>query len=148
MKEIISTGMLKALSPKGKQRVLVLVGEDHNKNYQLLEYFGNSITDVYPNSFCVIIDAEKIDSPQDWCSQFARNLRANSDLEEPDIFNFALNIGKTLGSLKKIEETGSYNDEKSKNLAETLVEHFDQLLEKRRENKRFPSHYTRIIGIR
>ena len=75
MKEIISTGMLKALSPEGKQRLLVLVGEDHNKNYQLLEYLGDSITEVYPNSFSILIDAEKIETPQDWCSQFARNLR-------------------------------------------------------------------------
>ena len=147
MKEFISTGMLKALSPEGKQRVLVLVGEDHNKNHQLLEYLGNSITDVYPNSFCVLIDAEKIESPQDWCSQFARNLRANSDLKEPEVFNFALNIGRALGSVKKIDETDSSADDKSKNLAETLVEYFDQLLEKRTESKNTPHIILGLSGL-
>ena len=147
MKEIISTGMLKALSPKGKQRVLVLVGEDHNKNYQLLEYLGDSITEVHPNSFCVLIDAEKIGSPQDWCSQFARNLRANSDLKEPEIFNFALNIGSTLGSVKKIDDIGSSTGEKSRNLAEKLVEYFDQLLEKRIESKNAPHIILGLSGL-
>ena len=147
MKEFISTGMLKALSPEGKQRVLVLVGEDHNKNHQLLQYLGNSITDVYPNSFCVLIDAEKIESPQDWCSQFARNLRANSDLKEPEVFNFALNTGRALGSVKKLDETNSPANEKSKDLAETLVEYFDQLLEKRTESKNTPHIILGLSGL-
>ena len=64
-----------------------------------------------------------------------KKFKDNSDLKESEIFNFALNIGRTLGLVKKIENTDSATDEKSKNLAESLVEHFDQLLEKREERK-------------
>jgi len=147
MKEIISTETIKALGQEGKQRVLVLVGEDHIKNHHVLKYLGDSITDISPNSFCVLIDAEKIGSPQDWCSQFARNLRANADLKEPEVFNFALNIGRALGSVKKIDETDSSADDKSKNLAETLVEYFDQLLEKRTERKNTPHIILGLSGL-
>ena len=147
MKEIISPEIIKALGPEGKQRLLVLIGKDHNKNHHVIKYLGDSITEGCRNSFSILIDAEKIETPQDWCSQFARNLRANSDLKESEIFNFALNIGRTLGLVKKIENTDSPTDEKSKNLAESLVGHFDQLLEKREGRKDSPNIILGLSGI-
>lgn len=148
MKEIIPQETIKALSPEGKQRLLVLIGEDHNKNHHVIKYLGDSITEVYPNSFSILVDAEKIETPQDWCSQFARNLRTNSDLKESDVFNFALNIGRTLGSVKTLDkQTNNDTDEGNKNIAESLVEHFDQLLEKRGERKNTPHIILGLSGL-
>ena len=74
-------------------------------------------------------------------------MRANSDLNESEVFNFALNIGRTLGLVKKIENTDSPTDEKSKNLAESLVGHFDQLLEKREGSTNIPHIILGLSGL-
>ena len=148
MKETNLDNITRDLGPNGTHRVVVLVGEDHNSCSNTIKHLGHSIVGLNPGSFFACIDAEKIMSPTDWCSQFARNLKTGSGLKEDDMFSFALSVGETIGSSAlAIDSTKPSPGNGDKGLADSLVEHFDQLISRRTEGKGLPDILVAISGL-
>ena len=148
MKKTNLDDITRDLGPNGTHRVVVLVGEDHNSCSNTIKHLGHSIVGLNPGSFFACIDAEKIMSPTDWCSQFARNLKTGSGLKEDDMFSFALSVGETIGSSAlAIDSTKPSPGNGDKGLADSLVEHFDQLISRRTEGKGLPDILVAISGL-
>ena len=148
MKEHDFNNIIRELSPEGTHRVLVLTGNDHIRCTNEVRELGRSIVEKNPQSFFIHIDGANIDSPEDWCSQFARNLKTGTSLNEDDLYNFALSVGKALGSsgsslIRKTEPT----DEDKKGLADLLIEQFDHLLSKVTNGKQLPYVLLSISGL-
>lgn len=148
MKENDFNHIIRDLSPEGTHRVLVLTGKDHIRCTNELRELGHSIVQKSPQSFFIHIDGASIDSPQDWCSQFARNLKTGTSLNEDELYNFALSVGKTLGSIGSAligkRESG---DEDKKGLADLLIEHFDDLLSRISHGKKQPHVLLSVSGL-
>jgi hypothetical protein len=148
MKNTNLDNITRDLGPNGTHRVVVLVGEDHNSCSNTIKHLGNSIVGLNPRSFFAYIDAEKTVSPTDWCSQFARNLKTGTSLLEDDMFSFALSMGETIGSsAPTLDGTKSSSSNGKKGLADSLVEHFDQLISRRTEDKGLPNILVAISGL-
>lgn len=148
MKKTNLDNITRDLGPNGTHRVVVLVGEDHNICSDTIKHLGHSIVGLNPRSFFAYIDAEKIMSPADWCSQFARNLKTGSSLKEDDMFSFALSVGETIGSSAlALDGAKSSSGSSKKGLADLLVAHFDHLLSKRNNDKDFPDILVAISGL-
>ena len=84
----------KGLSHSGKVRSAVFLGNKNGNLEGKISDLCNRILQGDPNSFWVAIDSTKIETPYDWCSQFARNLRTTSGVKLADLAKFALNAGK------------------------------------------------------
>jgi hypothetical protein len=148
MKKTNLDDITRDLGPNGTSRVVVLVGEDHNSCSNTIKYLGHSIVGLNPRSFFAYIDAEKTVSPTDWCSQFARNLKTGTSLLEDDMFSFALSVGETIGSsAPTLDGTKSSSGNGKNGLADSLVEHFDQLISMRTEDKGLPDILVAISGL-
>ena len=148
MKENDFNNIIRDLSPEGTHRVLVLTGNDHVRCTNKLVELGRSIVEKNPHSFFIHIDGANIDSPEDWCSHFARNLKTGTSLNEDDLYNFALSVGKTLGSIgSALIGKREPADEDKKGLADLLIEHFDDLLSSISHGKKQPHVLLSISGI-
>ena len=148
MKENDFNHIIRDLSPEGTHRVLVLTGKDHIRCTNELRELGHSIVQKSPQSFFIHIDGASIDSPQDWCSQFARNLKTGTSLNEDELYNFALSVGKTLGSIgSALIGKRESADEDKKGLADLLIEHFDDLLSRISHGKKQPHVLLSVSGL-
>jgi hypothetical protein len=148
MKENDFNNIIRDLSPEGTHRVLVLTGNDHVRCTNKLVELGRSIVGKNPHSFFIHIDGANIDSPEDWCSHFARNLKTGTSLNEDDLYNFALSVGKTLGSIgSALIDKREPADEDKKGLADLLIEHFDDFLSRATHGKKLPHILLSISGL-
>lgn len=150
MKEIISKDTIHNLSPEGSQRLVVFVGNDYKNWSNQIEYLGQSIIERNPDSYSVFIEAEKVNSPEDWCSQFARNLKIGRNLKEEHVYSFASSVGHFIGSRKKAVDAGQSsgsNGEAELNLAESLIEGFDYLMLQRKKCGEVPHILLSISGL-
>ena len=124
------TDVTKGLTVRGKIRTAVLLGQKNGNLENKFSELCNSILQDNPNSFWVVIDSQKVQSPFDWCSQFARNLRTTSGVKLADLAKFALNTGKSLSPFKQPAEKESESEgENNDKIAHELVKNFDGLLE-------------------
>ena len=128
--------LVPGLSNIGTLRAVTIVGKSRNSLEASVNDLMKSISDADPSSFWVTLDAGKIRSPYDWCSQFARNLRTKDGVQLRDLANFALNTGKSLSPFKSSDD--SDDTSKSKNIAETLLGNFENLLEAQVKPKSSP----------
>ena len=119
----------KGLSHSGKVRSAVFLGNKIGNLEGKISDLCNRILQGDPNSFWVAIDSAKVESPYDWCSQFARNLRTTSGVKLADLAKFALNTGKSLSPFKQPAKGSDNSSEPSNNkIAEQLVLRFEELL--------------------
>src|SRR6056300_1472108 len=88
------------LSNRGTLRAVTVVGKSSTNLEASVNDLVKSISDADSSSFWVSLDAGKIRSPYDWCSQFARNLRTKDGVQLKDLADFALNTGKSLSPFK------------------------------------------------
>jgi len=124
------TDVAKGLTVRGKIRTAVLLGQKNGNLENKFSELCNSILQDNPNSFWVVIDSQKVQSPFDWCSQFARNLRTTSGVKLADLAKFALNTGKSLSPFKQPAEKESEPEgENNDKIAHELVKNFEGLLE-------------------
>jgi hypothetical protein len=119
----------KGLDHSGKVRSAVFLGNKNGNLESKISDLCNRIMQGDPNSFWVAIDSARVETPYDWCSQFARNLRTTSGVKLADLAKFALNTGKSLSPFKQPSEDSDNSSEFSDNrIAEQLVLHFEELL--------------------
>ena len=128
--------LVPGLSNKGTLRAVTLIGKSKNNLEASVNDLVKSISDSDSSSFWVSLDAGKIRSPYDWCSQFARNLRTKGGVQLRDLANFALNTGKSLSPFKSSDD--SDDPAESKNIAGTLLGNFENLLEAQVKPKSSP----------
>lgn len=150
MNEITTKEIAQNLSPRGRQRLVVLVGNNYKNWAKQIELLSQSIVDEYPDSFSVFIDAEKIKSPEDWCSQFARNLKNGQNIKDEHVFNFASSVGHSIGSGKRavhIDNPEASIGEAALNLAESLIESFDNLMLERKNCGEVPHILLSFSGL-
>jgi hypothetical protein len=128
--------LVPGLSNKGTLRAVTLIGKSKNNLEASVNDLVKSISDSDSSSFWVSLDAGKIRSPYDWCSQFARNLRTKDGVQLRDLANFALSTGKSLSPFKSSDD--SDDPAESKNIAGTLLGNFENLLEAQVKPKSSP----------
>ena len=97
--------LVPGLSNKGTLRAVTIIGKSRTNLEASVNDLMKSISDADPSSFWVTLDAGKISSPYDWCSQFARNLRTKDGVQLRDLANFALNTGKSLSPFKSSDDS-------------------------------------------
>jgi len=128
--------LVPGLSSKGTLRAVTLVGKSKTNLEESVNDLVKSFSEADPSSFWVSLDAGKISSPYDWCSQFARNLRTKNGVQLRDLANFALNTGKSLSPFKSSDDSAA--PAKSKNIAETLLANLESLLQAQVKPKSSP----------
>ncbi|MDA1078949.1 MAG: hypothetical protein O2908_07845 [Verrucomicrobia bacterium] len=120
----------KGLAHSGKVRSAVFLGHKNGNLEGKISDLCNRILQGNPKSFWVAIDSQKVETPYDWCSQFARNLRTTSGVKLADLAKFALNTGKSLSPFKQPSEDSNPSSQSSNHkIAEQLVVHFEELLQ-------------------
>jgi hypothetical protein len=150
MKEITKEDITHNLSPRGRHRLIVLVGNNYKNWVKQIKCMSKSIVDEYPDSFSVFIDAEKIKSPEDLCSQFARNLKNGRNINDEHVFNFASSVGHSIGSSKRPVHVSHPVDsigEAAVNLAESLIKSFDNLMLERNNCGEVPHILLSFSGL-
>jgi hypothetical protein len=119
----------KGLAHSGKVRSAVFLGNKNGNLEGKISDLCNRILQGDPNSFWVAIDSTKVETPYDWCSQFARNLRTTSGVKLADLAKFAMNTGKSLSPFKQpVEDSTDLAGSSNAKIAEALVAHFEELL--------------------
>ena len=115
------------LSKSGKIRSAMLLGPRNGMVSDYVTKLGNSILQDNPDAFWVCIDSSKSETPYDWCSQFARNLRTNTGVSLKELAKFALNTGKSLSPFKPVGDLEGSPQDVEKMPGE-LISHFEQLI--------------------
>ena len=120
--------LISGLSSSGRMRSAILLGPTNGKVVGTVVELGNSILQNNPNSFWISLDAEKTNSPYDWCSQFARNLRTNQGAPMAELAKFALNTGKSLSPFKKVNSEDGHDPKIDEKVASELIANFEALV--------------------
>jgi len=93
----------KGITSAGKIRAAIFLGHKNGDLAGKLSDFSSGILRENPSSFLVTIDSQKVKTPFDWCSQFARSLRTTRAVKLADMAKFALDTGKSLSPFKKLQ---------------------------------------------
>ena len=119
----------KGITSAGKIRAAIFLGHKNGDLAGKLSDFSSGILRENPSSFLVTIDSQKVKTPFDWCSQFARSLRTTRAVKLADMAKFALDTGKSLSPFKKPSQDSANSPESSDNeIAQELVKNFEGLL--------------------
>ena len=135
------------LSRSGKLRAVAMQcrpGEAINHT----EEISNGILAGSKFSLWVDLESRKIESPDDWCAEFARNLRASTDVYQSDLSELAHAIGSSLRRYRDDSES----DEETKirtneELAIDLVSKFETFATKEHYESKTPHVVFSISGL-
>lgn len=126
-KEYRRKDVIPGLLSEGKCRAMHLLDASNSSQYDEMRALCEEVSITEPDSFWTIIDAKHVTTPQDWCSQFARNLRTNTGANPIDLANFALSVGKSQGSFGWGVLQGEEKDNPTLRIATNLANHFSKI---------------------
>lgn len=112
----------------GKCRAMHLLDVSSSRQYDEMRALCEEVSITEPGSFWSVIDACHVKSAQDWCSQFARNLRTNTGANPIDLAKFALGVGKSLVFFRNPEGKEGSEEEVYSKIADSLALHFSELV--------------------
>jgi hypothetical protein len=117
--------VLSALLGSGKCRALHFLDQSTEVQGKELHALCSEICKREQATFFSIVDAKKVRTAQDWCSQFARNLRTGNGAKPIELAKFALGVGKSLISFDQKQEGHA---DVSAYIAQALTTHFSNLV--------------------
>ena len=120
--------VLSTLSGNGKCRALHFLDSSIESQAKELNALCSEICKREQRSFFSIVDAKKVRTAKDWCSQFARNLRTGNGAKPMDLAKFALGVGKSLVHFKTHEDETGSKEETLEKIANSLTLHFSELV--------------------
>ena len=122
--------IISGLTGSGNYRAVLITcpAQDTRKNYtqELSRHYLNR----EPGSFQVVIDGNKIKKPNDFVSEFGRNLRTKTAAQPADLSNFALSMGKCSSFDSSQTNTDDKSEKIQMDLAQALASNFDALCKK------------------
>ena len=128
IKKSSTEDILKGLSESGRVRAAILLGPNDGNLAGTISKWGGAILQNNPNSFWICLDALKTNTPYEWCSQFARNLRTNQAAPVGELVKFALSTGKSLSAFKKSAPGDVTDSQTDENVATALISNFEALV--------------------
>jgi len=117
--------VLSALLGSGKCRALHFLDRSTEVQGKELHTLCSEICRREQATFFSIVDAKKVRTAQDWCSQFARNLRTGNGAKPMELAKFALGVGKSLISFDQEQEG---HVDVNTYIAQALTTHFSNLV--------------------